>query len=71
MYNSKTINSYFSRVNQIKEQIATISDLVEEEYMVMTTLNGLPRSWDAFIQGICSRRRLTKFNGHWEECNWE
>jgi hypothetical protein len=39
--------------------------------MVMTTLNGLPRSWDAFIQGICSRKKLPKFNRLLEDCNQE
>ena len=34
----------------------------------MTTLNGLPRDWEAFIRGICSRRKLTKFRKLWEEC---
>jgi hypothetical protein len=52
MQNSKTIHSYFSRVNQIKEQIEAIGDTVNGEEIWMTTLNGLPRSWDAFIQGI-------------------
>ena len=37
----------------------------------MTTLNGLPRSWDAFIQGICARKKLVKFNRLWEECSQE
>jgi hypothetical protein len=49
MQKSKTIHSYFSRVNQIKEQIEAIGDSIEGEEMVMTTLNVLPRSWDAFI----------------------
>jgi hypothetical protein len=39
--------------------------------MVMTTLNGLPRSWDSFIQGIYSRKKLPKFNRLWEDCNQE
>ena len=39
--------------------------------MVMTILNGLPSSWDAFIQGICSRRKLPKFGRIWEDCNQE
>jgi hypothetical protein len=39
--------------------------------MVMTNLNGLPRSWDAFIQGMCSRRKLPKFSRIWEDCNQE
>ena len=34
----------------------------------MTTLNGLPSDWEAFIQGICSRRKLTKLRNLWEEC---
>jgi hypothetical protein len=71
MQNSKTIHSYFSRVNQIKEQREAIGDSVEGEEMVMTTLNGLPRSWDAFIQGIFSRKKLPKFSRLWEDCNQE
>ena len=35
---------------------------------MITTLNGLPRDWEAFIQGIYSRRKLTKFRNIWEEC---
>ena len=37
----------------------------------MTTLNGLPKSWDPFISGICSRSELTKFNRLWEDCAQE
>ena len=37
----------------------------------MTTLNGLPISWDFFIHGICARRRLTAFNKIQEECAQE
>ena len=55
------MQSYFTRVAQIKEQLEAIGDMVEEAEIVMTTLNGLPRDWESFIQGICSRRRLTKF----------
>ena len=37
----------------------------------MTTLNGIPRSWDSFIQGICARKKLVKFSRLWEECSQE
>ena len=37
----------------------------------MTTLNGLPRSWDSFIQEMCSRRKLISFKKVWEECTQE
>ena len=62
MLNLESIQSYFTRVSHIKEKLEAIGDNVEEEDMVMTTLNGLPRSWEYFIQEICDRRRITKFN---------
>jgi hypothetical protein len=49
MQNSETIQSYFTRVSQIKEQLEAIGDLVEEAELMMTTLNGLPNSWESFI----------------------
>jgi hypothetical protein len=58
-------------VNQIKEKIEAIGDTMNGEEMVMTTLNGLPRSWDAFIEGIFSIRKLPKFSRLWEYCNQE
>ena len=68
MQNSETIQSYFTRVSQIKEQIEAIGDIVEEVELVMTTLNGLPKSWESFIHGICFRIKLTNFIKLWEDC---
>ena len=64
----ETMQSYFTRVYQIKEQLEAISDMVEEAEVVMATLNGLPRDWESFIRGICARRKITKFNRLCEEC---
>ena len=69
--NLETMQLYFTRVAQIKEQLQAIEEKVEEEEIVMTTLNGLPRSWDSFIQGICARNKLITFNGLLEECTQE
>ena len=69
--NSDTMLSHFIRVAQIKELLEEIEENVEEGDIVMTTFNGLPRSWDSFIQGLCAKRRLISFNRLWEECTQE
>ena len=66
---SDTIHSYFTRVAQIKEQLVVVEDIVDEGEIVMTTLNGLPRSWDSFIKWICARRNVVTFSRLWEECS--
>ena len=46
--NAETIQSYFTRVSQIKEQLVTVEE-VENAEVVIGTLNGLPGSWDSFM----------------------
>ena len=55
--NVETIQSYFTGFSQIKEQLVEIEEEVEIVEVVIATLNGLPRSWDSFIRGMCSRRK--------------
>ena len=62
MQDSKSIQSYFTRVSQIRKQIEAIGDSIEEAELVMTTMNSLSRSWDPFIKGIFSRIKITKFS---------
>ena len=69
--NAETIQSYFARVSQIKEQLEAIDEELENAKIVMTTLNGLPRAWEYFIQGICAIKKLVKFSRLWEECSQE
>ena len=47
--NEETIQSYFTRVSQIKEQLEAVDEEVENVDIKMTTLNGLPRSWDSLL----------------------
>ena len=54
IHNAETIQSYFTRVSQIKEQLEVVEEEVENAEV---TLNGLPGSWDSFMQGICDRRK--------------
>jgi hypothetical protein len=68
MQKGETIQEYFSRISQFKEQLEAIEDTIDEDELIMTTLNGLTRPWDAFIQTICARKEKLHFDSLWEEC---
>ena len=55
--NAETIQSYFTRVSQIKEQLEAVEEEVENVEVVKTTLNALPISWDLLIRGMYARRK--------------
>ena len=47
--NTETIQSYFTRVSQIKEQIEAVKEVKNAE-VVIATLKGIPGSWDLFMR---------------------
>ena len=55
--NTDTIQSYFTRVSQIKEKLEAVEEKVENVEVVITTLSGLPGSWDSFMQIMFAKRR--------------
>ena len=55
--NAETIQSYFTSVSQIKEQLKAVKEEVKNAEVVMVTLNGLRGSWDSFIRGMCAKRK--------------
>jgi hypothetical protein len=68
MQRGESIQEYFSRISQFKEQLEAIGDAIDEDGLIMTTLNGLSRPRDAFIQTICARKEKLLFGSLWEEC---
>ena len=68
MQKGESIQEYFSRISKFKEQLEAIGDTIYEDELIMTTLNGLTRPWDAFIQTICARKDKLQFDSLWEEC---
>ena len=53
---------------QFKKQINSIGDSLDEYELVMTTLNGLTRPWESFIQLMCAKKESMKFDVVWEDC---
>jgi len=68
MAKGESFHDYFSKIHQLKEQIEDIGEEVDLEELAISTMNGLIRSWDAFIQTVCERKENSKFEEVWEEC---
>jgi hypothetical protein len=68
MQKGETIQEYLSRISQFMEHLEAFGDTLDEDELLMTTLNGLTRPWDAFIQTICARKEKLHFDSLWEEC---
>jgi hypothetical protein len=71
MDNSESVTSYLMRVSQIRDQRAAFGDVISDKELVTTTLNGFPTFWIPFVQGVCARSKLPKFDKLWADCTHE
>jgi len=68
MGKSDTVASYCMKMSQIKDQLASINEHIDVSELVTITLNGFPPAWNAFVQGICARKKFPKFDKLWADC---
>jgi hypothetical protein len=53
MTKSDSVATYFMKVSQLRDQLKTIGDTIDDAELVTMTLNGFPSSWEPFVQSIC------------------
>jgi hypothetical protein len=71
MKNSESVTCYLKGVSQIRDQLVAIGDVISDKELVTTTLNGFPTFWIPFVQGVCARSKLPKFDKLWADCTHE
>ena len=65
MTKSENIASYFMRITELRDKLKSTGDNIEENDLIMTTINGLP---PYNIQTISGQTKFPKFYELWEEC---
>jgi hypothetical protein len=58
-------SSYFVRISQLRDQIQAIEEIISEKELVNIVLNGLPKTWDAFVASMNTRKEYPTFEELW------
>jgi hypothetical protein len=68
MGNDETMSSFFSKIAQTRDQLAAIGVSVDDDDLVQTTVDGLPKSWETFLSSINGREVQPNFERLWHDC---
>jgi hypothetical protein len=49
MLNSESITSYLGRFSHIRDELATVEEIVDPDFMLRTTLNNFSKPWGSFL----------------------
>jgi hypothetical protein len=71
MNNDDSITSYFVRISQLRDQLQAIEEITSEKELVNIVLNGLPKTWGAFVASMNTRKEYPTFEELWTCCAQE
>jgi hypothetical protein len=62
------VTSYLMRITQVHDQLAAIGEKMEDTELMNVALNGLPKSWEPFVKGVCARENIPDWQRLWDDC---
>jgi hypothetical protein len=71
MNDDGNITSYFVRISQLRDQLQAIEEIISEKELVNIILNGLLKTWDAFVASMNTRKEYPTFEELWTCCAQE
>ena len=58
MAKAEGVTSYLTRISHVRDEIAAVGEVVFGSEIVRTTVNGVAKHWDIFVEAIVSRENL-------------
>jgi hypothetical protein len=63
----ESVTSYLGRFTQIKDVLAAVEEIVDLDFMVMTTLNNFSKPWGSFVRGIVAQEVMPTWERLWDD----
>ena len=71
MKKSESIDSYFARIAEIKNQMGNAGEVIHDKELSIYIVCGLPNSWENFVHTVTSRDTLPNYDRLWSNCTEE
>ena len=64
MKKSKSVDSYFSRIVEIRDQLGNVGEVVPDKELSIYILRGLPNTWESFVQTVTGHDTFPSMIGY-------
>eukprot|EP00253_Pinus_taeda_P020875 PITA_20875 len=59
---------YLTKITNVIDELAVVGEVIPPTELVRIAVNGLPRSWMNFADGVCARETLPTWERFWDDC---
>lgn len=60
--------AYLTKITPVRNELAVVGEIIEPTELVRIALNGLPKTWENFVDGIVARESLPNWERLWDDC---
>ena len=68
MNKDKGVAPFFPKIAQVRDQLSAIGITVDDDDLVQTVFDGLPNSWETFLEALSRRESQPNFDRLWHDC---
>ena len=66
MAKAEGVTSYLTRISQVRDELATVGEVVSVSELVRTAGNGVAKPWAIFVEAIVAREKLHSWDRLWD-----
>jgi hypothetical protein len=66
MTKTENVNTYLTKITQVRDELGVVGEVIVDNKLVRTSLNGVSKQWVVFVEGIFARENLPKWDRLWD-----
>jgi hypothetical protein len=67
MTKTESVTSFLMIFSQIRDELATVGEIVNPSKLVRIALNGFSKPWESFVRGIVAREHIPNWERLWDD----
>jgi hypothetical protein len=71
MAKGESVVTYLTKFIEIRDELATVGEIVDETELVRTALNDFTKQWDVFVRGVVAREKFLDWERLWDDFTQE
>ena len=68
MAKTNSATTYLTKITSVRDELAAFGETVPPIELVQITLNGLPKTWESFVDEIVAQENLPSWESLWDDC---
>eukprot|EP00253_Pinus_taeda_P027581 PITA_27581 len=67
MAKADSATAYLTKITSVRDELAVVGEIIAPTELVRIALNGLPKTWENFVDGTVARENLPDYERLWDD----